>query len=77
MRSDSRLNAVIKKAADRGVGYVIGALIAVAFMLYVSGCALYELSQPVRPKHVRPCVGTFVYPDSAGFCITPDSGKGG
>lgn len=42
-------------------------LTAVALLL-LTACALWELGTPVKPKRLRPCVGTYVYPDSAGTC---------
>lgn len=47
---------------------------AAALLSFVWGCALWQLGTPPQPNSApRECVGTFVYPDSAGHCVPRDS----
>lgn len=43
--------------------------------MLMSSCALWQLGTPVRPKHLRPCVGTYAYPDSASVCTDTAGGR--
>lgn len=47
---------------------------AAVLLSLVWGCALWSLGTPPGQRITpRACVGTFVYPDSAGHCIPRDS----
>lgn len=58
-------------------GVTVGVL-ATTILWLITGCALYQLSQPPRPSVApRECVGRYVHPDSAGHCVPRDTTVGG
>ena len=53
----------------------LGGALLLACLIALSSCALWQLGTPVKPKHMRPCVGTYAYPDSAMVCTDSTGGR--
>jgi len=65
----------MRRDDDRAFWIGMTAAIILLLVVLLSSCALWELGTPVKPKPLRPCVGTFVYPDSASVCADTTGGR--
>lgn len=60
----------------RSKDFILGVLVtnAVWFLVTVlTGCVLFRPWAPQPSAPPRECVGTFVYPDSAGHCVPKET----
>lgn len=49
------------------------AIIAFIIVALLNGCVLFRPWAPQPSAPTRECVGTFVYPDSAGHCVPKET----
>lgn len=57
--------------ADRSATLKRGLIVAA--LLTLTGCVLFRPWAPQPSAPTRECVGTFVYPDSAGHCVPKET----
>lgn len=73
MRSDWD---VINATRTEPIGFLWGLMVGNALwvlLLLLSGCVLFRPWAPQPSAPTRECVGTFVYPDSAGHCVPKET----
>ena len=51
----------------------LNGLLTASLLLMLAGCVLFRPWAPQPSAPPPPCVGRFIYPDSAGHCVPRDT----